>query len=181
MATRPENKLDRFHTDSLRGEWHRRILRDRSQAQAEWARNLRLQAMPTVEPDEFGAFNLTDHRTMADALEARYRGLRHERSYIVGVMQAEPDNDGRGQVVNPAAGVNATEVRFSERWIMPPDDSLDYTCYRVLPDGTREPFKPDKPDKPDKPRRLETRTDAASDYWSRVVLVGTDPDSFTDN
>lgn len=82
------------------------------------------------------------------ALESRYAENMQATGQIVRAMAHESDNDGRGTVADSALGVNATEVRHSERWLGKRDESKDYGCYSIRPDGTRVPFEPSSDDKP---------------------------------
>lgn len=95
--------------------------------------------------------------TWLGKLETLYAENMRATGAIVAAMQHEPDNDSRGQVVNAALGVNATETRYSERWLGKADPSKDYGCYSIRPDGTRVPFDP-TPERESKPRQ-STRKD----------------------
>lgn len=96
-------------------------------------------------------------RTNADswltALETRYAENMRATGQIMQAMAHEPDRDSRGTVTNAALGVNATETRYSERWLGNADPTKDYGCYSIMPDGSRKPFEVPQPDEDRKPRQ----------------------------
>jgi hypothetical protein len=76
-----------------------------------------------------------------DALSLAW--LRNERQSLetVRLMSHGSDNDGRSQADTDPNLVNGTEVRFSERWLMPSDPTIDYDAVvSIMPDGSRKPF-----------------------------------------
>lgn len=157
--------LARFEPASLQGVYLRNILADRSEAVAEWNRNLRLQAMPTIEPSAVFEPAPDDGRdivTVADKLEAVYRRYRFERWQVSSVMANDPDNEGRGSSLQAPQTVNATETRHSERW-QSSDRSVcfenqDWQCYSIDPrTGAKTAFEPNRSDgkaSRSKPRRI---------------------------
>jgi hypothetical protein len=90
-------------------------------------------------------------------LERVYGLHRANRADVEATMRVEPTGDGRAALALRApSSVNGTEVRGSDRWqgsrrssirllVAQPDGTIgrmrpDWRCYRVLPDGTREPL-----------------------------------------
>jgi hypothetical protein len=76
-----------------------------------------VQRTRDAEPTTTDYFKVSDYGTRADALEARYALLKHERGEVQRTMAHDAHNEGRGQAPGAASGiaVNATEVRYSAR------------------------------------------------------------------
>lgn len=83
-------------------------------------------------------------------------------------------SDGAGKPVSRAEGVNGTEVRGAERWqTSQGDPAVDYaTCWRILPDGTREPFIPPVKEATTETRRTVATVDTAGSYAARLARFG---------
>ena len=89
------------------------------------------------------------------------------------LMSHDGSNEGRGTSEGHGL-VNGTEVRFSERWLIPSDPTVDYdTVYTVSADGTKTVWTPPSTDATDAtPRKQASKHEHAADYFRRLALHG---------
>lgn len=110
-----------------------------------------------------------------------YESLRIARMQTIATMAHEGHNGGRAAMVRPTnlpqvETVNATEVRYSERWSQDKPSQVkwptkwDGRCYSITADG-RKVFTVASDDTTT-PRRATANHDHAGDYARRTALVG---------
>ena len=143
------------------------------------ARSRSIQAEREAQLVACDYFNATDYGTRADALEARYALLRHDRLEVVATMAHEGHNGSRAAMVRPtnlslAETVNATEIRVLPRWTLDRPSKVEWptkwdgTCYSII-DGCREAFTPNTDE--DAPRKRRTAPSTTHDEHNARMLA----------
>jgi hypothetical protein len=143
------------------------------------ARSRSIQAEREAQLVATDYFNATDYGTRADALEARYALLRHDRLEVVATMAHEGHNGSRAAMVRPtnlslAETVNATEIRVLPRWTLDRPSKVawptkwDGTCYSII-DGRKEAFTPNTDE--DAPRKRRTAPSTTHDEHNARMLA----------
>ncbi len=92
-----------------------------------------LSALCALLPPSQPTFVLSDHRTMADALEALYADYRQSARECASLMQRAPHDGRPPMAVKVASTVGAMEVRQSERWTQSRVKSSDCRSLHTVP------------------------------------------------